>query len=390
MKKRILLIIVMACFSIVVSAQSPVIAVIPFSGEDADLGLRFVDAVTAEIVRNEKYLSAAVPFPADPSVSPALIYAGAVSADYALTGAASYRKDEAQYHLKLWLWDMETGDLVCSDEMVCRDGEDMVRILPLLMEWLFSRIPSGETGDPVIDTGVEAATDVSPPPEASVVEKPPETAVVEPEPSTTKEPSAVFPPDRPRNDNPDYWLYLGFRGGGSWRFYAEGGKSLFAGAGPPDQSFNWEGAFQASIRLLPILALQGEAIFTQDRFSAGGLKMSSYSAMFPLLLRFIIRKGNVTFSPLGGVYYILPVGDMKFSSSGVSTVSPWTCSLPLGYALGLSTGVKLGPGNLFLDLRYSGDLSAAEPDNAAGSKLYTRNMASFTLGYEFGFINRKR
>jgi hypothetical protein len=372
MKKTILLIAVMTCVSIIAPAQTPVVAVLPFSGEDADLGLRFTDAVMAEIAGQGRYTPAAAPFPADPSVSPVLLYADVLHADYVLTGAASYRRDEAQYHLTLWLWNMEIGDLVCSDEMVCRDREDMARILPLLLEWLFSRISSDETGDPVVTEGPEPP---APPPEPPAVREPV---------------SPPAPPDRPRDDIQDHWLYLGIRGGGSLRFYMEGDKSFFAGAGPADQAFGWEGAFQAAVRLLPFLALQGEAIFTQDRLSIGGKKMSSYSMMFPLLLRFVIRKGSVTLSPLGGVYYILPVGDMEFSAPGASSFVPWTHPLPLGYTLGLSTGVKIGPGSLFLDLRYSGDLSAAEFDNAAGSKLYTRNMVSFTLGYEFGLVKRKR
>jgi hypothetical protein len=397
-RKRILLIAVMICLSTIAAAQTPVIAVLPFSGEDADLRLRFTNAVTAEVVRQGQYAPAAAPFPADPSVSPVLLYADMIHADYALTGAASYRKDEAQYHLKLWLWDMETGGLVCSDEMVCRDAGDMARILPLLVGWLFSRIPSGETGDAV--TGTAAVPDGSSPPAPSVAEELPEapeaagveTAAGEPEQSAaaTKAPPAQPPPDRPRNDNPDHWLYLGLRGGGSWRPYAEGGESFFTGAGLADHALTWEGAFQASVRLLPFLALQGEAVFTRDRLFSRDVEISSYSMMFPLLVRFIIRKNNVTLSPLGGVYYILPVGDMEFSSLGISTFSSWNHPLPLGYTLGLSTGIKLGPGDLFFDLRYSGDLSAAETDDTAGSKLYTRNMVSFTLGYEFGLINRKR
>jgi hypothetical protein len=388
MKKQILFIAAMTCLSVIAAAQTPVIAVLPFSGEDEDSDLRFTGAVTAEIARQGRYTPATAPFPADPSVSPVLLYADMIYADYAITGAASYRKDEGQYHLTLWLWDMKTGGLVCSDEMVCRDGEDMARILPLLMEWLFSRIPSGETGDAV--TGAAEIPDSSAT-DGAGGEEPPETAAAEPAPPvTTKTPPEQPPPARPHDDVRDYWLYLGLRGGGSWRFYAEGDKSFFAGAGLLDQAPGWEGAFQASVRLLPFLALQGEAIFTQDRLSAGGLRMSSYSMMFPLLMRFIIRKNNVILSPLGGVYYILPVGDMEFSASGVSVFSPWTCPLPLGYTLGFSAGVQLGPGSLFLDLRYSGDLSAAEIDSAGGSKLYTRNRASFTLGYEFGLVNRKR
>ncbi|MDR1948921.1 MAG: hypothetical protein LBQ38_06000 [Spirochaetaceae bacterium] len=369
MKKRFFLIVTMICVSFIVAAQTPVMAVLPFSGEDADICARFTDAVTAEIIRQGRYAPAVMPLSVDPSVSPALIYADVIHAGYALTGAASYREDEYQYHLTLWFWDMGTGDLVCSDAMVCRDDGDMARILPLLVEWILSRNTTGET-----DAGV-----------AEAAEEPPDSV---PEPAAQK---AAPPPEKtppaPADDG-DRWLYLGLRGGGSWRPYAEGDKSLFTDMA--DQAFSWEGAFQVSVHPLPLLALQGEAIFTQDRLSNGGVKISSYSMMFPLLLRFNIRKGDITLAPLGGVYFILPIGDMKFSAAGASSSSSWTHSVPLGYTLGLSTGVKLGPGNLFLDLRYSGDLSAAKLDNAAGSKLYTRSLVSFTLGYEIGIIKRKR
>jgi hypothetical protein len=380
MKKRFFLIVTMACVSFIAAAQTPVIAVLPFSGEDADICARFTDAVTAEIIRQGRYAPAAVPLSADPSVSPALIYADVIHAGYALTGAASYRENEYQYHLTLWFWDMETGDLIYSDAMVCRDNGDMERILPLLMGWVLSRNSAGETEH----AGIAEVSEASPNP----VPEPPESVVREPVPSVTEDPPpAKTSPAQAGDDDRYRWLYLGLRGGGSWRPYADSDKSFFTDMAA--QSFSWEGAFQVSVHPLPFLALQGEAIFTQDRFSDEGVQISSYSMMFPLLLRFNIRTGNVTLAPLGGVYFILPVGDMKISAAGASS-SPWTYSVPLGYTLGLSTGVKLGPGNLFLDLRYSGDLSAAELDNAAGSKLYTRSLVSFTLGYEIGFIKRKR
>ncbi|MDR1618943.1 MAG: hypothetical protein LBS06_07870 [Treponema sp.] len=376
MKNLMLLVVVTFCVSTVAAAQVPVIAVFPFSGEDADLRIRFTNAVTAEIIRSGKYTPAAVPFPADPAVSPALIYTDVTRADYALTGTTFYRGDESQYHLKLWLWNMETGDLVCSDEMVCRDNRDMARILPLLMEWIFSRIAAGEAGD----SGFAEEPGAPPPLEPPVTAEPPEAAAVREPP-----PEKASPAD---DGDRDRWLYLGFRGGGSWRLYAEGDKSPFTDT--VDQPSTWEGAFQASVRLLPFLALQGEAIFTRDRFSAGEAGISSYSVMFPLLLRFNIERDDLILSPLGGVYYILPVGDMEFTASGASSSFPWTHSMPLGYTLGLAAGIKLGPGNLIFDLRYSGDLSAAELDTAGGSKVYRRSLVSFTLGYEFGLFKRKR
>jgi hypothetical protein len=376
MKKMVLLIAVLFCVSLIAAAQTPVVAVFPFSGEDADLRIRFTNAVTAEIVRSGRYTPVVVPFPADPAVSPALTYADAMHTDYALTGAAFYRGDESQYHLKLWLWSMGTGNLVCSDEMVCRDSRDMTRILSLLMEWIFSRIAAGESGH----SGPAEVPETLPPPEPSVTSELPDSAAAGKPP-----PEKVSPV---RDGDQDRWLYLGIRGGGSWRLYAEGDKSPFADA--VDQPSTWEGAFLASVRFLPFLALQGEAIFTRDRFSSGGMEISTYSIMFPLLLRVNIRKADVTFSPLGGVYFLLPVGDMEFTASGASSSFPWTHSMPLGYTLGFGAGVKLGPGNLIFDLRYSGDLSAAELDTAAGSKVYMRNLVSFTLGYEIGLIKRKR
>ena len=376
MKKLMLSVAVTFCVSTIAAAQMPAVAVFPFSGEDAELRIRFTNAVTAEIIRGGKYTPAAVPFPADPAVSPALIYTDVVRADYALTGATFYRGDESQYHLTLWLWDMGTGDLVCSDEMVCRDNRDMARILPLLVEWIFSRIAAGEAGN----SGIAEAPEVFSPPEPPVTVEPPEAAAI-------RDPPAEKTP--PSNDgDQDRWLYLGIRGGGSWRLYAEGDKSPVTDT--VDQPSTWEGAFQASVRLLPFLALQGEAVFTRDRFSAGEAGISSYSVMFPLLLRFTIRKDDLILSPLGGVYYVFPIGDMEFTASGVSSSSPWTHSVPLGYTLGLAAGVKLGPGNLIFDLRYSGDLSAAELDTAAGTKVYRRNLTSFSLGYEIGLFKRKR
>jgi hypothetical protein len=64
---------------------------------------------------------------------------------------------------------------------------------------------------------------------------------------------------------------------------------------------------------------------------------------------------------------------------------------PMGFIAGGNIGVKLGPGTLFLDIRYAGDFEDIAIYGDWGSRaVYKRSLIFYSLGYEFGIGNRKR
>jgi hypothetical protein len=72
--------------------------------------------------------------PPKPADMGGLRYA-ATSALYAPRGIGD------QYHLQMWLWNVEAPTLVYTDELVCDSVEDGKEFLSLMVEWIFSHIP---------------------------------------------------------------------------------------------------------------------------------------------------------------------------------------------------------------------------------------------------------
>jgi hypothetical protein len=199
------------------------------------------------------------------------------------------------------------------------------------------------------------------------------------------------------------WLYLGIRAGPSMRFYTPEGDTLYTGN--DTYSFALDTAVHANVQILPFLSLQGEMVFTWDRasvwayvFTAGSVSSHnrhtqdyrSFSLAFPFTARFNFYPGKFRVSPFFGLYYLVPLGNMKHTDSRDKTSRSWSfdLSLPLGLLGGISGGVKTGPGILFVDLRYAIDLGRPElPDPALAS--YRRSIVTLAVGYEFGFFAKK-
>ena len=67
-------------------------------------------------------------------------------------------------------------------------------------------------------------------------------------------------------------------------------------------------------------------------------------------------------------------------------------TVPIGFIAGGNIGVRLGPGTLFLDIRFAGDFGDTNVYGYWGNRaLYnTRMLVSCSLGYEFCFGGIKR
>jgi hypothetical protein len=200
----------------------------------------------------------------------------------------------------------------------------------------------------------------------------------------------------------DSRLYLGLRTGPSLRIYTPSGDVPYTGG--DTQGFATDTAFQARVRLLPFLSLQGEAVFTWDnaavwdyREGAEGSAESytrdfrSYSLRFPLTARLDFYPGDFQLSPFLGAYYILPLGDIQHTDSpnNIDESLSYGFSPPWGLTGGLRGALKLGPGLIFAELRCAVDLGEPEPEGGAPGT-YRRSMVTLGLGYELGFFPKKR
>jgi hypothetical protein len=160
----------------------------------------------------------------------------------------------------------------------------------------------------------------------------------------------------------------------------------------------FEAGLQVSAELLEFgklfsLSLQAEALFTRDTAafsvaSTGDEEFEYMQLLFPLLIKFNIHPGRFVISPYGGLYYPLPLTDMKYSLNGRENDFAYSYSLALGYMGGISLGTMLGPGRLFLDTRYAADLGEIR-NTATGRELFGRNMISLSLGYELGLFKNE-
>jgi hypothetical protein len=62
-----------------------------------------------------------------------------------------------------------------------------------------------------------------------------------------------------------------------------------------------------------------------------------------------------------------------------------------GYTAGGRAGIKLGPGVVFLDVRYMGDfINAKATVHTSSVEIYKRRIIAIGIGYKIGLINQKR
>jgi hypothetical protein len=225
---------------------------------------------------------------------------------------------------------------------------------------------------------------------------------------TLKKPEPEIPepvPEAPKRR--DFWLYLGLRAGGSvsgYSFQATPGYEAGFGGG-----FGGEGGLVAELRLFPFFGLQLEALFSYDTFNA--IKMiprddswmaspgtfTTISFMFPLMLKFPIGFDKCVLSFYTGAYYLFSPQREEESGDGggiggfinnfIDGLSDsFSMSFPLGFIIGADLGIPLGPGELFIDLRYGRNLDMTVIQNGPR---YDRDRISVGLGYKFGFFKKR-
>jgi hypothetical protein len=146
-----------------------------------------------------------------------------------------------------------------------------------------------------------------------------------------------------------------------------------------------DGGIQASVYLTDIFALQTEFIFQNDKIEAEsvGVSLAMPSFYIPILAKAAYRRSPFVFNAFAGPFLTVPFGKMNVKYNGRNHA--YKAAISAGILAGVSAGMKTGPGLLFIDARFGGDLGYTAANNA---EQYQRSILSFSLGYEFGFIDR--
>jgi hypothetical protein len=327
------------------------VAILPLGRDDTTTTQQFYQGIIDAVAALEKYGPQPVPrevfdqggmeIPMDIPPNRELT----TDARYAITGGVYMTSRATEYYLQLWLWDMSGSTMIYSDILIYEDINDAMLSLSGLVEWLFSHIHE----------------------------------------AIPEEPEA--PPQEP-------WFSLGLRAGLSRGWYTSQGADA--------KAINIEGGIFGSLHLNSLFTLQLELLFTGDTLVYRSLNLDSkdviieheqfraFSLMTPFLIKMNFGSGTVRFSPMAGVYAVVPLGKIRYHTNVDEETRYYTYSLlPLGYTAGLQGAVKCGPGMLFADLRYAGDFGSITINNDEKTN-YRRNMFSLSLGYEFGVLYRKR
>ena len=210
------------------------------------------------------------------------------------------------------------------------------------------------------------------------------------------DPEINFHFEQPESQKKPFRITAGPRAGVSPHFWTLS-NDIKGDAESP--AIGFEPAAQGAFYFTDLFALQTEIALSIDNVSYSGNEAdgTAYTASFeslslrvPLLARFTFRPGIFLLSTFGGVSFNFPLGDMKLYSS-LYDDSSYRFLIPPGYVLGVNAGMKLGPGVLFVDARFSGDFAKTViKDNSGTLALYTRNALSFSLGYEWEFTLKRQ
>jgi hypothetical protein len=190
------------------------------------------------------------------------------------------------------------------------------------------------------------------------------------------------------------WLYMGARAGFSIGSYANGGgladKSVYL-----SQTIKsipvFDAALSVSVPVWSLFAVQTEAVLFNDTFELYSgktslMKVSYYSLLIPLMAKAVYRPSIFMIQAYAGGYLSLPLGQMEVKHRNGS----YTVDFPVmpGFIAGGGFGMKLGPGVVAADIRYTADAGNISVKRDGDRDVSQRSKLSFALGYEIGLIQK--
>jgi hypothetical protein len=180
------------------------------------------------------------------------------------------------------------------------------------------------------------------------------------------------------------WLYTGARFGVSIHDYVTN-MTVDVDA---KTNTSFEAALFGEVQILPLLAVQPELVYSSDTVFVsdaenGNVTVSASTLEIPVLAKLTVRPGIFYLAGFVGPYIAIPLGQMQVTHNG--NTSDYDFSSTFGLTGGANAGMKLGPGVLLLDARFSGDFRFFRAND---TPQYRRTMFSISLGYNYGFFNK--
>lgn len=342
------------------------VALVPFWGENNEIIAQFGEELyialsetifSPEWVDMDNLPPSFPPGGLPPHMNPGPMLAR--DAPFAITGHVSFNSTTKQWHLRLYLWLVPEDRILLTDELVAFDREAVHMILPFMLRWLFSRVPTERPPEPL------------PPPPTPI-------------PPSLPPPIPLPPPPTPE---PPFLVYVGLQVAGNMQMFVpiwgtEDNNINLENASAA-VSFNFQLLNLSTFNLSPryFLGLQLEGIVLSD-FTYE----ETFSLMLPALLRFTARRDRSFFSLLGGAYLFLPLVEGHSVQFGHETerIGPFA---GWGYTAGLIWGRRIGPGYLNTGLRWSSDMFSSRRMDTRD--FYNRRMITISIGYEMGVFRTR-
>jgi hypothetical protein len=335
----------------------PAIAVLPITGTNLEDAEPLYDSLIQEVNAYGKYR--------------AVRTSGTdATAEFTLTSTLIEEIDDIL--LQLTLWRTKTNEVLVSQEMVYGNLDDALELMPLLVQTLLDNIP------------------------------------------------IIVPPEE--DFWRDRWLHLALRGGVAPRLYYSEDSP---GHTPISICITVVTGLSVGVPVWKYLTIQAEINFTMDNVSAKDyllvqrnpgdpgyaefgpigwstqtIGFTTFNLSFPLIFKTHILHGTLMVSPFIGAALtatINPVmNNYKKESDGDVLAEEklnYSMEIPVGLIAGVYLGMKLGPGALFMDMRFNTDIgriTVEPPSNPQDVGVSFRRFGiTFALGYEFGFLPKK-
>jgi TolB-like protein len=365
------------------------VAVLNFQSDYPNLSEYIIDDITSSLVNSDLFtvvdrrslelLEQELAFQLSGEVSDetALAIGRKLGAQTIISGAISYLGDF--YRMRIQAIEVETARLQGSRTITIRPS----RLLATLIGNPWTGPDTPET--PETTDAKYVAPDVLDTSEAA--------------PTPAPAPAPAKPPRTPPGPSNTRLFYMGLRGGFSTHIYRPNEHLWWGDDLSAPDSFSGDFSAQMSLQIFRFLALQAEAVFiagdsleiqgsySDSDYSSYSMSLSYSAMMLPVLGKFTFRPGLFLLAGFWGIYFNVPFGAMSLDVNGQKYSYNYTA--PMGFIAGGNIGIKLGPGTLFLDIRYAKDFGVIRVEGDWGSQtVYKRQMVFCSVGYEFGFGTR--
>jgi hypothetical protein len=182
----------------------------------------------------------------------------------------------------------------------------------------------------------------------------------------------TIPEETGRDNWRDKWLYFGAAAFWTPRVYAADSNvsTYFANIG---------GGVYAEFHFLNFMSFEAGLEFASDLINISastGAIYRSYLFEVPLVLKLALKPGTgFMLEPYGGVQFNVPL-----NKTAIPPLLSWLA--------GFQYGVKVGPGVVFVDPRFSMDIEKTKMGAGITGPLFQRYALHLGLGYKFGVATR--